>query len=265
MLRTIASRYDDGIEELVSRLGFNYHIRDTYLRIIETFKYIEEKYNGIWIPFTGKFYNNLYRTAQKKGYSLEEYIKGMGFKIEKNKLKEIKISDVKYDNEIYEYYNSLKKERNINKIKIDEESLEFVKSVDNEIVEPIKPNEKEAIVKQRLTQGLFKEKLIKRECKCIICNIENIAFLIASHIKPWADSNDYEKIDVNNGFLFCPNHDKLFDEGYISFKDNGELLISPKLTKRDIELFNLSKKITVKINKDTKKYLEYHRKECFKK
>ncbi|MFA3905934.1 HNH endonuclease [Fusobacterium nucleatum] len=264
LLRTIASRYDDGIEELVNRLGFNYHIRDTYLRIIETFKYIEKKYNGTWIPFTGKFYNNLYRIAQKKGYLLEEYIKDMGFKIEKNKLKTIKISDEKYDDEIYKYYNSLKNERKVNKIEIDEESLEFIKGIDNEVAELIKPNEKEAIVKQRLTQGLFKEKLIKRECKCTICNIKNKLFLIASHIKPWVDSNDYEKIDVNNGFLFCPNHDKLFDEGYISFKDSGEVIISPKLTKKDIELFNLSEKITVKISKDAKKYLEYHRKECFK-
>ena len=265
LIRTIASRYDNGIEELVNRLGFNYHLRDTHLRVMQVFKYLEEKYNCTWLPFAGKFYNKLYRIAQKKEITLEKYIKNIGYQLEKNKPELIKISDEKYDNEILEYYNSLKVQRKKTQREINKKDLKFIESINNGIKNIESPNEKKAIIKQRLTQGLFKEKLIKRECKCKLCSITNRYFLIASHIKPWVDSDDYEKIDENNGFLLCPNHDKLFDGGYISFTNNGTLLISSILSKDDIELFNLNKNITIEINEETKKYLEYHRKECFKK
>jgi predicted restriction endonuclease len=46
-------------------------------------------------------------------------------------------------------------------------------------------------------------------------------FLIASHVKPWSESNHQERLDVNNGLLHCPNHDDLFDKGYISFIKMG--------------------------------------------
>lgn len=265
LMRTIASRYDNGIEELISRLGFNYHRRDTYLRIVQVFKYLEEKYKCTWIPFNGKFYKKLRKIAKKKGNTLENYIRDIGYKFEKNKPDSLKFSDEEYDYEILKYYNSLKVEREKIQKKIDEKDLEFIESIDEQIKNIVNPNEKEAIIKQRLTQGLFKEKLIKKECKCKICSIKNRYFLIASHIKPWVDSNDYEKIDENNGFLLCPNHDKLFDGGYISFTDNGTLIISSILSKDDIELFNLNKNITIEINEEIKKYLEYHRKERFKK
>ena len=50
--------------------------------------------------------------------------------------------------------------------------------------------------------------------------------LVASHIKPWSISDANEKLDIHNGLLMCPNHDKLFDRGYISFDDTGRILIS---------------------------------------
>ena len=53
--------------------------------------------------------------------------------------------------------------------------------------------------------------------------------LVASHIKPWSISDANEKLDIHNGLLMCPNHDKLFDRGYISFDDTGRILISEKL------------------------------------
>ena len=50
------------------------------------------------------------------------------------------------------------------------------------------------------------------------------AVLIASHIKPWKDSDENERLDIDNGLLLCPNHDKAFDRGYISFDDNGLII-----------------------------------------
>ena len=53
--------------------------------------------------------------------------------------------------------------------------------------------------------------------------------LIGSHIKSWKDSSDAEKLDENNGLLLCAHHDALFDKHLISFKDNGDLIVSTTL------------------------------------
>ena len=64
-------------------------------------------------------------------------------------------------------------------------------------------------------------------------------FLIASHIKPWVVSDPAEKLDIENGFLMCPNHDKLFDQGWITFSDDGEIIISEDLPQRDRTFVNI--------------------------
>ena len=55
--------------------------------------------------------------------------------------------------------------------------------------------------------------------------------LTASHIKPWIKSDNNEKIDPKNGFIFSPTYDRLFDRGYITFTDKGILKISDWLPK----------------------------------
>ncbi|MDD2227579.1 MAG: HNH endonuclease signature motif containing protein [Clostridia bacterium] len=60
-------------------------------------------------------------------------------------------------------------------------------------------------------QRTFKDGLLKNNShKCPICGFEYEDFLIASHIKPYAKCDDtYDAINNYNGFLLCPNHDKL--------------------------------------------------------
>ena len=70
--------------------------------------------------------------------------------------------------------------------------------------------DREAVVKTRVNQGVFKDRLLSRYKRCCLCNISNKDFLIASHIKPWSKSEYDERLDDDNGFLFCPNHDKLY-------------------------------------------------------
>lgn len=57
----------------------------------------------------------------------------------------------------------------------------------------------------------------------------NLRHLRASHIKPWRASSTFEKLDGNNGLLLSPHIDHLFDQGFISFTDDGILLISSKV------------------------------------
>lgn len=89
--------------------------------------------------------------------------------------------------------------------------------------------------------------------------------LIASHIKPWIDSLPEEKLDIDNGFLMCPNHDRLFDRGIISFDDDGKLLISSELTKKNRDCLNVSAEMNIDLTEGNKKYLAYHRQNIFKK
>lgn len=263
LLRTLGNRYDKGIKELITRLGFKYHIRDAYLRVLKTLDYFANDNKEIWLPATGTFYYILCNQAHKKEILLNDYIRKLGFTRIEN-IRQIE-NEKERAQKIDIYYDSLKVERAENNFKLEPESIEFIEKVEVGLEGVERINEKEAIIKQRLTQGLFREKLLKRECKCKICDIKNENFLIASHIKPWIESDNHEKIDVNNGFLFCPNHDKLFDKGYISFNNNGNIIISKILTEDDIEQFNLSKEIKIKIGDEVKKYLEYHREECLKK
>ncbi|MGL5978554.1 MAG: HNH endonuclease [Erysipelotrichaceae bacterium] len=80
-------------------------------------------------------------------------------------------------------------------------------------------------------QSFYKDTLFY-ECNhtCALCGIELPLLLIASHIKPFRDcAHVFEAIDHNNGLLLCKNHDYLFDQGWISFDDQGNLLVCQSL------------------------------------
>ena len=81
----------------------------------------------------------------------------------------------------------------------------------------------------RTKQRLFRERLIGVEKGCRLTGIEDLRFLRASHIKPWADSTHSERVDGENGLLLAPHADLLFDRGWISFSSNGRLLVSNEL------------------------------------
>src|SRR4029450_12059048 len=65
------------------------------------------------------------------------------------------------------------------------------------------------------------------EKRCRITGVENPVHLIASHCKPWRDSTNEERLNGENGLLLTPSIDRLFDGGFISFEDNGRLIVSP--------------------------------------
>lgn len=124
--------------------------------------------------------------------------------------------------------------------------------------------EKETIIKSRVNQGKFRQQLLDRYKKCCLCSVSNSDLLIASHIKPWCESEANEKLDIENGFLLCPNHDKLFDSALISFDNNGKIIISDKLSKADREVFGINENIVIELTDKNKKYLDYHRQKRFK-
>lgn len=88
---------------------------------------------------------------------------------------------------------------------------------------------RKSLVEVRTKQRLFRERLIGVEKGCRLTGIEDLRFLRASHIKPWASSEDDERVDGQNGLLLAPHADLLFDRGWISFESDGKLLVASRL------------------------------------
>ena len=95
---------------------------------------------------------------------------------------------------------------------------------------------------------------------CSVTGSSTKAALEASHIKRWADSNDTERLDPNNGLLLTANLHKLFDAGLISFEDSGEMMVSSKLSKSERAIFGLAGRKLIKMpSPQTANYLLHHR------
>lgn len=119
--------------------------------------------------------------------------------------------------------------------------------------------QKQRLINARLGQGEFRKDVVAIEKECRITKISDLAFLVASHIKPWSKSNDDEKLDGNNGLLLSPHVDKLFDKGFISFTEEGKVLIKDEA--KDVYIaWNLKDVNVGSFNKKQQKYLAYHRK-----
>lgn len=124
---------------------------------------------------------------------------------------------------------------------------------------------KEQLVKSRRGQGLFKANVRLNEKRCRITSVSDPLHLRASHIKPWKDCDDSEKLNGCNGLLLAPHIDHLFDKGYISFADNGDLLLSVKLDKSVLTKWGIGLSLNAGVfNPEQAKFLEYHRTHVFK-
>ena len=87
--------------------------------------------------------------------------------------------------------------------------------------------ERTALVQARRGQGLFRDNVRSIEHACRITRVERMEHLIASHIQPWRDSSNEQRLDGENGLLLTPTVDHLFDKGFISFENAGQLIVSP--------------------------------------
>ncbi|WP_247233346.1 HNH endonuclease [Telluribacter sp. SYSU D00476] len=125
------------------------------------------------------------------------------------------------------------------------------------------PNETErsGLITSRVGQGWYREQLLQRwEGKCAItgCSVKEV--LIASHIIPWAESSDQERLDPENGILLSPTLDALFDRHLISFDDEGKIIISRKLSDKDLVQLGINWSMRIySLTEGNKKYLARHR------
>lgn len=130
----------------------------------------------------------------------------------------------------------------------------------------IDQTEKDSLVKSRRGQGKFKSNLKQIEKACRLTGVDDIRFLIASHIKAWSEcATNEERLDGYNGLLLSPNADKLFDKGFISFTDKGDLLVSSQVEQSLLESLGIEPQKNVgDFVQEQKHYLKYHRENVFK-
>lgn len=125
-----------------------------------------------------------------------------------------------------------------------------------------KPNvtERSGLVTSRVGQGAYRKSILHRwSYKCAASGYGDTRILIASHIHPWKDSTDEQRLDVDNGILLSPDYDALFDKHLISFERSGRIILSSELQSNALISLGITGKERIRnLTEGNKKYLERH-------
>jgi hypothetical protein len=128
------------------------------------------------------------------------------------------------------------------------------------------PTTKEALVNARIGQGRFRTQV--RQLwgnRCSVTRSTTLDAIRASHIKPWRESTDEERLDPTNGLPLTANLDALFDKGWISFDSSGRLIASSGLNTTERQIYGLDGRSLSRIPPSkTCEYLAYHRANVFR-
>lgn len=140
---------------------------------------------------------------------------------------------------------------------IDQNSSEFI---------ALHVTDREQLTTVRVGQNNFRKDLIRIWGKCSVTSVENLEFLHASHIKPWRQSNNEERLSPFNGLLLNPALDTAFDRGFIGFESTGKIVISNKLSREDAEKMAINQTLRLRQTyPGNLQYLSYHLENLFDK
>lgn len=87
----------------------------------------------------------------------------------------------------------------------------------------------------RVGQHRFAQSVLENHQNCcVFCGLSGTIagrrrprMMVASHIKPWRDSSDDERLDFRNGLTACPTHDVAFDTGLITVNQDLSVSYAP--------------------------------------
>ncbi|EZO27040.1 HNH endonuclease [Pseudomonas aeruginosa] len=126
--------------------------------------------------------------------------------------------------------------------------------------------EREALIKARIGQSGYRDDLLAYWGGCAVTDCSVPALLRASHIKPWRAASPAERLDPFNGLLLTPNLDLAFDQGLISFDDQGQILIGEDLDPDSARALNITPELRLRqIESRHRAYLAWHREHLFRK
>ena len=135
------------------------------------------------------------------------------------------------------------------------------------VEEPEYSSVSKASSQARIGQGTYRDKLLEECSFCPITMVNDERLLIASHIKPWAVSNDREKVDPKNGFILAPDIDKLFDKGFITFTQDRRIHLSNIISPLNYKRMGLKDNTfyqALPIDDKRAAYLEFHNSSVYK-
>ena len=96
------------------------------------------------------------------------------------------------------------------------------------------------------------------------CAITGSSLLIrASHIKPWRVANNEERINPANGLALSPVYDAAFDFGLITFRPDGQIMLSPRIEADASALGITGREKIGSLTDEHFAFLDWHRKNIF--
>ncbi|MEX1323502.1 MAG: HNH endonuclease signature motif containing protein, partial [Synechococcaceae cyanobacterium] len=120
--------------------------------------------------------------------------------------------------------------------------------------------ERDALTKARLGEGLFRHRVAEREPACRVTGLARQEFLVASHIKPWRDCDNRERLDGANGLLLSPHVDKRFDRHWISFDSAGQLLCEHQAAREALRCWGIEGANLIRpFSREQEQFLSVHR------
>lgn len=123
---------------------------------------------------------------------------------------------------------------------------------------------------KRPGQATYRRKVIERfNGKCAITGADELDILVASHIKRYElcdKKHTTEHTDPENGILLSSLYDRLFDQGFITFDNNSNIVFSHWLSESNKEklLLNSYTRINCDFSQKTISYLDFHRHHIFR-
>jgi hypothetical protein len=126
--------------------------------------------------------------------------------------------------------------------------------------------ERRALILSRIGQGRFRDSLISLwGGRCAVTGLDAALLLRASHIKPWRDPDNRERLDPYNGLLLSPCYDAAFDAGLIAFADDGAVVFSDELLPSQVDQLGICSAARIKrLDYEHRAYLRYHREQVFR-
>lgn len=221
-------------------------ISDYYDSNVDLINNLEE--DILHIHFTKKYDNQkrYYLNFKKDGFSEKNYDYFRNIALPRvTKLNFVKVKNV-VDNKLYIYVKPT--------FFIDEKTNE-----EKVLVENLLAGGKNAAENYRKKQTQYRRELLDEMPACVITKVTEDRILEACHIKPYSACTEDEKYDPHNGLVMTPTYHKLFDMGFISFNDNGTIIISPFLSNMNKKRLELEDNKQYRIPKTCAEYLAYHR------
>lgn len=121
----------------------------------------------------------------------------------------------------------------------------------------------------RIGQSNFRKSIVKIfNNKCIISGLSGDSKIVeAAHIKPYSlfeKNNLNEANNCNNGILLSCNFHKLYDQGIMTFSEEGNLIFSRYLNISDLKIINKSiLNQSFNFNNKQQEFLDFHRNNIF--